>query len=74
MAHESHSVVISVDQDHLADIEKVVRDLSDAGLQVERTLGSLGVITGKIAQEDMHRLAPIEGVAHVEEQREVRAL
>jgi hypothetical protein len=73
MVSQRLQVMVSVDDRHLGDMGRVADDLRVAGLDVERTLEGIGVITGTVASDDVGRLAPIEGVSHIEEQREVRA-
>jgi hypothetical protein len=63
---------VSVDDARLNRVSEVARALEKAGLKVEEELATIGVITGEIDDakvDDVHR---VEGVAHVEAEREVR--
>lgn len=74
MANQRLHVMVSVDDGHLVEIDDVAEKLRVAGLNVERTLKGIGIITGSVASDDVDGLAPVEGVSHVEEQHEVRAI
>lgn len=49
----------------------VVADLRAAGLQVERVLQSIGVVSGTVRADGLERLAGIDGVTSVERDRPV---
>ena len=63
------SVVVSVDDDHLDDIDKVVTDLRRAGLRVDNVLDAVGVVTGTVAGASVEALESVPGVAEVELER-----
>jgi hypothetical protein len=63
------SVVVSVDDDHLDDIGKVVTDLRHAGLQVDDVLDAVGMVTGTVAGSAVEALESVPGVAEIELQR-----
>ena len=50
----------------------VVSDLAAAGMQVERVMRRLGVVSGTVASERLAGLGAVEGVTAVERDREVR--
>lgn len=63
------SVVVSVADDHLDDITKVVADLRRAGLRVDNVLDAVGMVTGTVAGGAVEALESVSGVAEVELQR-----
>jgi hypothetical protein len=58
-------VSISIDDAHINQISEIVKSLQSAGMDVERTLPSIGVISGSVSLDQVNRLDKIEGV-HVE--------
>jgi hypothetical protein len=63
------SVVVSVDDDHLDDIDKVVMDLRRVGLHVDNVLEPVGMVTGTVPGAALEALESVPGVAEVELQR-----
>lgn len=63
------AVVVSVDDDHLDDIAKVVTELRRAGLRVDSVLDAVGMVTGTVAGKAVEALEAVPGVAEVELQR-----
>lgn len=61
-------VTVTVDEAHAGAIDEVAARLRDAGMDVDRVLGAIGVITGSVAASHLHRVAAVDGVASVEEQ------
>jgi hypothetical protein len=61
-------ISISVDDAHLPEIEKISQELRFAGVSVERTLSSIGVIIGSIEPKLINNLYQIKGVKQVEQQ------
>lgn len=53
---------------------EVVADLRAAGLQVERVLRSIGVVSGTAPADGLERLAGVDGVTSVERDRGVSAV
>lgn len=53
--------------------DDVVSDLRAAGLQVERVLVSIGVVSGTAPADGLERLAGVAGVTSVERDRGVSA-
>jgi hypothetical protein len=62
-------VSVSVDDAHLAQILEVVKRLQSAGLEVEQTLPSVGVISGLIDADRVNSLYQITGVQQIESER-----
>lgn len=66
-------VNVLVDDDHLAKIDEVASELSREGLSVGKTLRSVGVITGSVADSGAtEALRAVAGVVGVEVNRDVQ--
>lgn len=63
---------ISVDDKHLNQFEKVLEDVEKAGMKVEKKHKDLGVATGSIDTDKVDLLRKVEGVDHVEEERQIQ--
>jgi hypothetical protein len=63
---------VTVDDGHLTDVEQVARALRASGMEVDRVLGTVGVITGRAPVGARPALLAVEGVSSVDEQRRVR--
>ena len=61
-------VTVTVDEAHAGAIDEVAARLRAAGMDVDRVLGAIGVITGSVAASRLHLVEAVEGVASVEEQ------
>jgi hypothetical protein len=59
---------VTVDDGHLAEMDSVARALRDSGMEVERVLGTLGLITGRAPVDARPSLLAVEGVTSVDEQ------
>ncbi|MEL6131017.1 MAG: hypothetical protein AAFR24_05395 [Cyanobacteria bacterium J06627_3] len=59
-------VTISLDDVHLEQIDQVTEQLKEAGLEVEQTLSTLGIVTGAIATDKLSSLSEVAGVESVE--------
>jgi len=62
-------ITISVDEAHIARIDEVAAWLRAAGMEVERSLGSIGAISGHVAHDRLLGLSQVPGVAAVERER-----
>jgi|GEM_PF-2985809 len=62
------SVIITVTDNKLKDIQKVADQLADTGLKVNRVLPITGVISGSCAPNKVSDLEKINGVLSVEEE------
>jgi hypothetical protein len=58
---------VTVDDGHLADMDGVAQALRASGMQVERVLGSLGLITGQAPAGARPTFLAIDGVTSVDE-------
>ncbi len=58
---------VTVDDGHLAELDAVARALRASGMQVERVLGTLGLITGQAPVDARPTLLSIDGVTSVDE-------
>jgi hypothetical protein len=63
--------MVSVDDNSLSDLPRLVTDLRQAGLKVDEVLEALGTVTGSISTEAADSLMTVPGVAHIEWQRDV---
>lgn len=70
---ESIHLLVSLTGDPAERFGEVVGELKRAGLQVERELYSIGIVTGSCLPEDIDAIRGVDGV-HVEEEREVGLL
>jgi methylmalonyl-CoA mutase cobalamin-binding subunit len=59
-------VLVSVDDEHRSQLDKVVQRCREAGLEVDQALGEVGIITGSIPESSMSNLSGIKGVQSVE--------
>ncbi|MGH2901850.1 MAG: ketohydroxyglutarate aldolase [Solirubrobacteraceae bacterium] len=66
------SVTITVADTHRGEIDEVAERLRAAGMEVERVLAAIGVITGAVDQPRLAELAAVVGVAGVQEQASFR--
>jgi hypothetical protein len=64
---EPKSIVVTVQDDHLPEIQKVARQLRSRGMHVSEVLESIGLISGSVAAAGAD-LSSVPGVAAVEEQ------
>ena len=64
-------VNITIKDAHLEQMDQVTADLKTAGLEVEQTLSTLGIITGTVASEKLSSLSEVEGVDAVEADRSI---
>ena len=65
-------VQIAISDEDLPRFGEVVDSLKAAGLQVDRTMEQLGLVTGSSAASKIATLARVKGVAGVERQRRVQ--
>ncbi|HEX6898912.1 MAG TPA: hypothetical protein VF789_04330 [Thermoanaerobaculia bacterium] len=63
-------VLITIDDEHLNDIDRLVKACEKAGLEVESSLESIGTITGAIDPDKLDELSRVPGVAGVEREGE----
>ena len=72
MGHPLASSSVTGGAGHLADLDAVARALRDSGMQVDRVLGTLGLITGQAPADARSTLLAVEGVTSVDEQLRVQ--
>jgi DNA anti-recombination protein RmuC len=65
-------ISISVDEEHLSEFSKVMKKVEKAGMQIDQELEDIGVATGSIDEEKVGKLRDVEGVNHVEEERQIQ--
>jgi hypothetical protein len=58
-----HRVIVTVGARHLGQVDRVARDLRQAGMTVDQVLSASGIITGTV---EPHRAAGLDGVAGVD--------
>ena len=69
----SVEVNVLVDDEHLSRIDEVASALTREGLSVDKTLRSVGVITGSVADSDKtDALRAVAGVVGVEVNRDIQ--
>lgn len=68
MAKEAKSIIVTVSDEALADIESLATRLKDHGMTVKRVLPVTGVISGSIAPSKLGTLRGVSGVSSVEEE------
>jgi len=66
-------IIVTVDDDHVANIQVVVDQLRAAGMQIENVLASSGIITGAVVSSHRDGLQAVAGVVGVEDDQEMRA-
>jgi methylmalonyl-CoA mutase cobalamin-binding subunit len=65
-------VIVSIHDRYLTEIDSVVARCRRAGLRVTRVLRVVGVLNGTILPVGLTRLERVEGVAKVEQERQVQ--
>ncbi len=63
---------ISIDDEHLSEFPKIMKDSEKAGMEIDLELEDLGVATGSIDEDKIGALRQVNGVKDVEEQREIQ--
>lgn len=66
------NVKVLVDDQHLEQILEVAQGLQSAGMSVEQTMDTLGIITGSCDSEKMAVLSQVEGVSAIEPEQIVQ--
>lgn len=62
------SVSVTVGDDGRDHLDAVVQGLRSCGMDVERVLGTVGIVTGSVPADALGALRTVEGVASVDEQ------
>ena len=59
-------ITVTVDDDHVAELDTIAGDLRAAGMNVHQVLGAAGIITGSVPSEHRAALERLPGVTAVE--------
>ncbi|OIH85869.1 hypothetical protein BLJ79_03420 [Arthrobacter sp. UCD-GKA] len=65
----STTFIVTVQDAYLERVQEVAHDLEEAGLAIDRVLGSLGQVVGHAEDSGRARLAGVRGVASIEPER-----
>lgn len=68
MSKKFKSIIVTVTDHMLQDIQQVADQLAAKGMKVEQVMPITGVITGSCASTKMSDLKKVEGVMSVEEE------
>jgi hypothetical protein len=63
------SVIVKIDDAYLDRIGDVVAKLQTEGFVLASSLDAIGVLSGSVADSDLKKIASVEGVAAVEDDR-----
>jgi hypothetical protein len=63
---DPQQVVVTVDDDQLAEIGELAERLRLAGMRIDQVLGDIGVITGSLPADRLTSAQRLPGVAAVE--------
>ena len=61
-------ISVCLDDEHLYKIEQVAEKLKTAGMNIEQTLSSIGIISGSVENEQLTSISQVEGVKTVEKE------
>jgi methylmalonyl-CoA mutase cobalamin-binding subunit len=64
-------VLVSINDSHMDRIATVIEELKKEGLDVQRSMPKLGVVSGAAEHGDLAALQEVDGVTSVEEERSV---
>jgi hypothetical protein len=65
--------VVTVDEEHLANMVGIAESLRTAGMQVKELLPTLGIIIGEVAEPMLSSCRQVPGVMSIERDEEMRA-
>jgi hypothetical protein len=75
MPNNQHQrIVVTIDDQHLPEIQTIASSLRMAGMRVDNVLSVTGIITGEVSQIRINELRDVSGVANVEPDEEMRAI
>jgi len=63
---------LSVDDQHMSKFADVVKRVEKAGMKVDEKHKDIGVVNGSIEKDKIDSLRQVDGVEHIEEEREIR--
>ncbi|BCJ75045.1 hypothetical protein CS0771_45890 [Catellatospora sp. IY07-71] len=64
----SDRITVSVNDDHVTQIDDLAERLRTAGMRVDQVLSAAGMITGAVDQDRRASIAMVPGVAAVEDE------
>jgi hypothetical protein len=64
-------VTISIDDAHLEQIDQVADQLKAAGLDVDQTMSTLGIVTGSVDSDKLSALSKVDGVDSVQKEKTI---
>ena len=70
MGKESRSVIVTVSDHAMGEIQSLANRLKDHGMTVKRVMPVTGVISGSVALSKLGTLRGVPGVSSVEEELE----
>jgi hypothetical protein len=73
-SEKTEKVVVTVDDQHLRNIQSVRADLESAGMEVDGVLETVGIITGKVPAGKSQSLGAIRGVSSIEPDGDMYAM
>jgi len=62
-------ISVSIEDVYLDRVSQVMQELQSAGMIVEQSLPTLGIISGSMAADQVDRLSQVEGVQSIELER-----
>ena len=67
-------IIVTIDEQHLADIQTVANNLQSLGMTVDNILSVSGIVTGSSPGSLIPSLKAVQGVLDVEEDKEMWAI
>ena len=67
-------ITVTIDDDHLAEIQTVAVALQNVGMNVGQVLATIGIITGDAPAAKIDELKQVAGVVDVEPDQPMQAL
>ena len=64
------NITLSIPDEHLPNYRELVKQLKQAGLQVDQEMEALGIVTGSVDAEKIDHLKRIKGIGNIEQSRE----
>lgn len=64
-------VLVSINDSHMDRLATVIEKLKKKGLEVQRSMPKLGVVSGAAEHDDLAALQDVDGVNSVDEERSV---
>jgi hypothetical protein len=63
------AVIVKIDEHYLDRLDDVVSRLKSKGFVLSTSLDAIGVLTGSVSSASLDKIAAVEGVSSVEEDR-----